>query len=278
MTYIKSALLSFFLFIGNAAHAAQPEPWALGFQPSASPIQEQVVEFHNLLLWIISIIVLLVLALIIYVSLRFNKKTNKKPSTVSHNTLIEVIWTAIPLIILVIIIIPSFGLLYKMDRTPDPEMTLKITGYQWYWGYEYPDYDGISFLSYMKKDDELLEGELRLLATDTMVVLPVQTNIQLLVTSADVIHSFAMPAFGVKKDAVPGRINETWVRINEPGIYYGQCSEICGKDHAYMPIMIKAVTKEEFDAWVVTAKEEYATYDQPIKNLAINYTTTDIIQ
>lgn len=253
-----------FLFIASLAatpaFAGQPVDWQMGFQPSASPVKERMEEFHNLLLYIIFAISFFVLGLLIYVAVRFNAKANPEPSKVTHNVLLEIVWTVIPVIILIIIIIPSFKLLYYGDRTENPEMTLKVTGYQWYWGYEYPDNDGINFLSYMIPDDEINKdkGEVRLLSTDTKIVLPIDTNIQILMTAADVIHAWTVPALGVKIDAVPGRLNEAWVRINKPGTYFGQCSEICGKDHSYMPIEIKAVTKEEFEAWLVTAKEEFA--------------------
>ncbi len=261
-----SAILIAFLLNISAAIAKEPFDYQLGFQPAGSPSMVEIVSFHNMMLWIIAGITAFVTLLLVYVILRFNKRTNPKPAEFTHNVLIEVIWTIIPVIILIIIIIPSLRLLYFTDRVQEPEMTLKVTGYQWYWGYEYPDHGGINFLSYMIPDDEinLDEGQRRLLSTDNAIVLPIDTDIQILVTSADVLHSFAMPALGLKTDAVPGRTNETWVRITEPGTYFGQCSELCGKDHAYMPIEIKAVSKEEFEAWVETAKEEFASLDTPI--------------
>ncbi|HIB63624.1 MAG TPA: cytochrome c oxidase subunit II, partial [Phycisphaerales bacterium] len=193
-----------------------------------------------------------------------------EPSQFSHNALIEVLWTAIPVIILVVISIPSFQLLYFLDRVENPDMTLKVTGRQWYWDYEYPDYGEIAFSSYQIPENEIDEskGQIRLLSTDNQVVLPIDTNIQILMTGGDVIHSWTVPAFGVKIDAIPGRLNETWVRIEKPGVYYGQCSEICGKDHAYMPIEVRAVTKEEFEQWLETAKEEFASLNtgtQPVR-------------
>lgn len=250
---LSTALLSALIFIQtNFAFAAEPVNWGLGFQDPASSSKERIVEFHNLLLWIITGIVLFVLALMIYVVLRYNRKANPTPAKFSHNVLVEIIWTIIPVVILIIIAVPSFKLLYYTDRIEEPEMTLKVTGYQWYWGYEYPDHNDIAFNAYMIPDADIdkSKGEKRLLSTDNKVVLPIDTNIQIIVTSADVIHSFAVPALGLKTDAVPGRLNETWVRINKPGIYYGQCSELCGKDHAYMPSEIHAVSKEDFDAWV----------------------------
>ncbi|MDH5721833.1 MAG: cytochrome c oxidase subunit II [Alphaproteobacteria bacterium] len=252
---------SLIMFSLIPALANEPVNWGLTFQPSASSSAERIHEFHNMLLYIISAIVGFVLLLLSIVILRFNKKANKTPSNVTHNVLLEIVWTVIPIVILIIIAVPSFKILYQNDKIAEPEMTLKVTGYQWYWGYEYPDQGGINFLSYMVKDEEIKDGQKRLLSTDNVVVLPIETNIALLVTAADVIHAWTIPAFGVKIDAVPFRTNETWFRINKPGVYYGQCSEICGKDHTYMPIEVHAVTKEEFRAWVARAKVEFASHD-----------------
>lgn len=246
------------------AFAGAPVDWQLGLQEAASPTMEYIVSFHGMMIWIITGISLFVLALLAWVVIRYNEKTNKKPSIFSHNIFIEVVWTVIPVVILIIIAIPSFKLLYFADRAVgEPEMTLKVTGYQWYWGYEYPDHGDINFLSYMIADDEIDEarGQKRLLSTDNVVVLPVDTNIQILGTAGDVLHAIAVPSLGIKMDAVPGRLNETWVRINEPGTYYGQCSELCGKNHAYMPIEIRAVSKKRFERWVKQAKVEYAHID-----------------
>lgn len=240
------------------ALASEPMPKQLGLQPAATPVMEQLTDFHNFILVIITAITLFVLALLIFIVIRFNAKANPEPQKFSHNTLIEVIWTVIPIVILIVIAIPSFKLLYYMDRTADPEMTLNVTGYQWYWGYEYPDHDGLFFESLMLEDDELADGQPRLLATDTDVVVPVNATVRLQITSEDVIHAWAIPSFGVKMDAVPGRLNETWFRATEVGTYYGQCSELCGIRHAYMPITVKVVTQEEFDEWILWAKEEYA--------------------
>ena len=237
---------------------AQAVNWGVNLQPSATSSEDRIQEFHDMLLVIITGISIFVLALLVYVVLRFNKKANPNPSKVTHNVLLEIVWTIVPVIILIIIAVPSFKLLYKNDRIVEPEMTLKITGYQWYWGYEYPDHDGISFNSYMVPTEELKEGQQRLLSTDNVVVLPVETDISILVTANDVLHAWAVPAFGIKIDAVPGQINETWFRIKKPGIYYGQCSELCGKDHAFMPIEVHAVSKEDFKAWVEKAKDEFA--------------------
>lgn len=253
-----------FLSIAPAL-AAQPENWAIGMQKPASPVAERIHAFHDdLVIWIITAICIFVLALLVYVVLRFNKRANPEPSKVTHNVLLEIVWTVIPVVILIIIAIPSFKLLYYGDRTEDPEMTIKVTGHQWYWEYQYTDEDELSFASYMIPDDKIDEnkGQVRLLSTDNPVVLPVDTNIQVLVTSSptDVIHSWTIPAFGIKVDAIPARLNEGWIRINKPGTYYGQCSELCGKDHAYMPIEIKAVSKEEYKQWLERAKEEFASF------------------
>ncbi|WP_206378207.1 cytochrome c oxidase subunit II [Sneathiella limimaris] len=255
---VVATLATLVLTMGSAAAQGQPEPWQFGFQEAFSPVAHLMHDFHNLLLVIITLISLFVLGLLIYVVLRFNRKANPTPSKTSHNTLIEVIWTVVPVIILVIIAIPSMQLLYFGDRVEKADMTLKAIGYQWYWGYEYVDHEGLAFDAVMLEEDQLKEGQPRLLATDNTIVLPVDTNIRLLVTAEDVLHSWALPAFGVKMDAVPGRINETWMRIEKEGMYYGQCSELCGARHGFMPIMIKAVSKEEYENWLVKAKEQYA--------------------
>ena len=228
------------------------------FQPAASPVMERMTHFHNGLLVLITAISLLVLALLVIVAVKFNAKSNPVPATFTHNIKLEVLWTAIPTVIVFALLFFSLPLLYYGDRFEKPDMTLKVTGYQWYWGYEYPDYEGLTFLSNMIPDADLQPGQKRTLSVDNVVVLPIDTNIQILVTASDVLHSFAVPAFGVKKDAVPGRLNETWVRITKPGIYYGQCSELCGKNHGFMPIEIHAVTKEEFEAWLTEAKAKFA--------------------
>ncbi len=252
------------------AFAQAPEPWQLNLQAPASQTAVLINDFHNILLWIITAIAIFVLILLVWVVIRYNAKANPEPSEFTHNVLIEVLWTVIPVAILVFIAIPSFQLLYYADHVENPDMTLKVTGRQWYWDYEYPDHEGLTFSSYPIADNEIDEakGQIRLLSTDNVVVLPIDTNIQILMTGGDVIHAWTIPAFGVKIDAVPGRLNETWVRIDKPGTYYGQCSEICGKDHSFMPIEVKAVTKEEFEQWVETAKEEFASIDarfQPIQ-------------
>lgn len=235
----------------------------MGFQPAASTTMERIADFHNLLLVIITLITVFVILLLLYVVVRFSEQRNPTPSKTTHNTLIEVLWTTVPVVILVIIAIPSFRLLYYSDRVEDAGMTIKAIGHQWYWSYEYPDHGDFTFDAIMLTDDELQEGQPRLLATDNMVVLPVDTRIRLLVTADDVLHNFALPAFGIKLDANPGKINETWVQITREGTYYGQCSEICGTGHSYMPISIKAVSKAAFDEWVAQAKQKYARAGEP---------------
>ena len=243
-------------------------PWQLGFQASASGVMDDIHWFNNMTLWIITAVTLFVLALLVIVMVRFNARANPTPSRTSHNTMIEVVWTIAPILILVVIAVPSFRLLYKQLDIPAYDMTIKATGYQWYWGYEYTDETlaGISFDSLMLKDDERaavaeargvpLTDVPRLLATDYDVVVPVGKTVRVQVTAADVLHAFAMPAFGVKIDAVPGRLNETWFKAEKTGVYYGQCSELCGKDHAFMPITVRVVTQEQFDAWSEAAKSD----------------------
>lgn len=239
------------------AAAGQPTDWAMGFQDSVSPVMDDLIWFDNILLWLITIISVFVLILLLIIMVRFNAKKNPEPSKTTHNTLIEVIWTVAPIMILVMIAVPSFRLLYKQMEIPEADVTIKAIGYQWYWGYEYPD-DGLEFEALMLEDDELAEGQPRLLATDTEVVVPVNKVVRMQITAEDVIHAWAIPSFGVKMDAVPGRLNETWFKATEVGTYYGQCSELCGIRHAFMPITVKVVTQEEYDEWLLWAKEEYA--------------------
>ena len=232
-------------------------------RPPASPVAEVVHNFNNELLVIITVITAFVLALLLYVIVRFNEKRNPTPSRTSHNGLLEVIWTVVPVLILVAVAIPSFRLLYFADRTPNAEMTIKAIGHQWYWSYEYPDNGNFTFDANLVDKKDLKPGQIWLLDTDNRLVLPVDTNIRLLVTATDVIHSWAMPPFAVKLDGEPGRVNETWFRITKEGTFYGQCSEICGIRHAYMPIAIEALSKDKFKAWAEQAKTKFAAVDQP---------------
>ncbi len=246
---------------GGVVFAAAPVPWQMGFQPAASPVMTEINDFHNLLLVIITLIAVFVLGLMLYVMVRFSAKRNPVPTRTTHNTVLEVIWTVVPITMLMLIAIPSFKLLYFMDRTANPEMTLKVIGHQWYWSYEYPDYGNFTFDALMIPDEELKPGAKRLLETDNRVVLPVGTNIRILMTSTDVIHAWAVPAFGVKTDTIPGRLTETWVRIEREGVYYGQCSELCGIKHGFMPIAVEAVSKPAFRQWLNEAKKKFAGLD-----------------
>lgn len=264
-----TALAAVLVGLTATALAAAPEPWQLGLQPAATPVAEQLEDLHDWLLIIITAITAFVMLLLLYVMVRFNASRNPVPSRTSHNTLVEVLWTVVPIVILVGIAIPSFRILYYADRTQEAEMTLKIIGHQWYWSYEYPDNGNFTFDALMVADEDLAEGQLRLLETDTEVVLPVDTNIRLLMTADDVIHAWAVPSFGVKLDAVPGKTNETWTRITREGVYYGQCSELCGVGHGYMPIRVRAVSKEAFADWVGQAQEEYAQVDGGAPSVAV---------
>jgi len=249
------------LITQHAYAKGQPTDWQLSFQEAASPLMSELISLHDFIFWIITFITIFVFVLLAYFCVKFSAKNNKKPSTTTHNSLIEVAWTVIPVIILVVISIPSFKLLYKQNDFSKIDMTIKATGYTWYWGYEYPDHGDFQFDAIMLQEDELEENQPRLLSTDNALVVPINKNIKMQITSdpAGVIHSWAMPSLGVKMDAIPGRLNETYFRITEPGMYYGQCSELCGPGHGFMPIMIKAVSDDEFSEWVVEAQEEFAT-------------------
>lgn len=245
------------------AHAEQPVNWQLGFQSAASPVMEEINRFHNLLLLLITFIVLFVLALLVTVAVRFNSRSNPAPSATTHNTAIEVIWTVAPIFILLAIAVPSFRLLYAEDVAPEAEMTLKLTGNQWYWTVAYPDQQDITYDVVMLEDADRPAGAPRLLAVDNDLVAPVDTTIRVIVTAADVIHAFAMPAMGVKIDAVPGQLNETWFKATREGIFYGQCSELCGSRHAFMPLALRVVGKQAFKEWAEAAKLKYATAPAP---------------
>ncbi|MCE3232360.1 MAG: coxB [Rickettsiaceae bacterium] len=237
------------LFASLKAFADKPVPWQLGMQEPVTPIMHKIVDFHNVLLVVIFAVAIFVTLLLLYVCVRFRAKNNPVPTKTSHNTLIEVIWTVVPVLILVALCVPSLKLLYYIEDVKDAEMTLKVVGNQWYWSYQYPDNGNIAFDSNILKDDELKGGN-RLLDVDNRVVLPVDTTIRIQTTGADVIHNWAIPAFGIKIDAVPGRLNEGWTRIEKTGVYYGQCSELCGVGHGFMPIAVEVVSKAEFAAWV----------------------------
>jgi cytochrome c oxidase subunit 2 len=252
VVFVTLALLT------GSADAQYPQPWQLGMQTPASPMKDRIESLHNLLLVIITIITLFVMVLLIYVMWRFRASAHPVPTRTTHNTMVEIIWTVVPIIILVIIAVPSFKLLYFEDRVPNAEMTLKITSHQWYWSYEYPDQGNLQFDSRIIDEADLKPGQKRLLEVDNRVVLPVDTNVRILITGSDVMHSWLVSALGVQMYAVPGRVNETWVKVERPGVYYGQCNQICGINHAYMPIAVEGVTKEQFNRWVVDAKKKFA--------------------
>ena len=249
------SLLSAPLLLASArAAAAAPRPWEIGLQPAATPVMANIHSFHDAMLILLAAISAFVLALLIYAVVRFNAGANPAPSRTTHNTIVEVVWTVVPVLILIAIAIPSFRLLYFQRDIPKADMTLKITGNQWNWTYDYPDNGAINFTAFLKPKAELQEGQPYLLTTDTSVVVPVNKVVKIIVTASDVIHSWAMPPFGVKIDAVPGRLNEDWFKAEKEGIFYGQCSELCGKDHAYMPIMLEVVSEADFNAWAAKAR------------------------
>jgi len=251
------ALGLFWLMMGQSALAEGAKNWGIDFQEAVTPVMVDLVKFNELLLIIIVPITAFVLFLLIYIVVRFNAKANPTASKTTHNTMIEVVWTIAPILILVVIAIPSLRLLYLADVVPEPDMTIKATGNQWYWTYEYPDHNGIEFDAVMLTDEEASAAKLpRLLGTDTIVVAPVNKIVRVQVTASDVLHDWAMPAFGIKIDAVPGRLNETWFQATKEGVYYGQCSELCGKDHAFMPIMVKIVSQANFDKWAAAALDD----------------------
>jgi cytochrome c oxidase subunit II len=237
------------------ADTGEPSPWGLGLQAAATPVMDEIHRFHNILLIIITLVTVFVLALLVIVMVRFNARANPTPSRTTHNALIEVIWTIAPVIILVCIAVPSFRLLFNELDPPPADLTVKATGKQWYWSYNYPDNGNFEFDSLLVEDKDLKPGQPRLLTVDNEMVVPVNKVVHVLVTGADVIHSFAMPSFGIKIDAVPGRLNDTWFKATQEGRFHGQCSELCGKDHAFMPITIRVVNDAEFAAWVEQEKK-----------------------
>ncbi len=258
-----AALAVLGMFLACGAQAELAKPWQLGMSEPASTSMEHIVWLHDFLLIIITVITLFVLALLIIVMVRFNEKANPVPSKTTHNTLIEVAWTTIPVLILIVIAVPSLKLVYFLDRTDEPEVTVKTIGNQWYWSYEYPDANaGFTFDSVMVPKDQLKPGQIRLLSVDNPVVLPIDTNIRVLMTSNDVIHAWALPQLIYKVDNVPGRINESWMRITREGTFYGQCSELCGVNHSYMPIVVQAVSKAAYQQWLTQAKKSFAAIDE----------------
>ena len=253
--FIFTALATIF---ATSALANQPKEWQLGFQDAASEGMRDIVNFHNnLLLPIIIAISVFVLFLMIYTCVRFRASANPVPSKRTHNVTVEILWTLIPCLILIVMAVPSFKILYKQDTIPKVDVTVKAVGYQWYWGYEYPD-ENIIFDSYMIETKDLKENQPRLLTVDHQVVVPVNKVVKVLITANDVLHAWALPSFGVKRDAVPGRINETWFKAEKIGTYYGQCSELCGIKHAFMPINVKVVSDEDYQEWLAEARVKFA--------------------
>ena len=265
-------MLSGLLLSIKGAFAAQPVDWQLGLQPAATDMMRQIREFEHYTMWFIVPITLFVLALLIYVCVKFKASANPTPSKTTHNTSIEVVWTLGPILILLAIAVPSFNILtQQLAPEEEPQLTIKATGYQWYWGYEYQTEGEVSFDSLMlQESDRATYGKEnvaeypRLLAVDNDIVVPVDTMVRLTVTAADVIHAFAMPAFGIKIDAIPGRLNETWFKAEKEGLYYGQCSELCGKDHAYMPIGIRVVSNEQYNTWLAAAADDLESANEAL--------------
>jgi len=259
LTAVAATVAALFAGAGAAfAGLGQPTPWQLGLQDAASPVMAEIEWFHNYVLAFITVITIFVLALLVIIILRFNARANPTPSRTTHNTPLEVIWTVVPVLILVAIAIPSFRLLFEELTVPTPDLTVKATGKQWYWSYAYPDNGNFEFDSLIVADKDLKPGQPRLLTVDNEMVVPVNKVIHVLVTGADVIHSFAVPSFGIKIDAVPGRINDTWFKATVEGTFHGQCSELCGKDHGFMPITVRVTDDKGFAAWAAQAKQKYA--------------------
>ncbi len=252
------AIGSIGLLLAVPALAQAPHNWQLGFQPPFSPTQRAIEDLHALVLWLMAVVTIFVAALLGYVIWKFRSSVNPKASRTSHHTVLEVAWTVLPVLILVLIAIPSFRVIYYQDRTSAADMTLKVIGHQWYWEYQYPDQGDLKFDSYMVQEADLKPGQLRQLEVDNQVVLPAGKNVRILITGADVIHSFFIPSLGVQRYAIPGRTIETWVRVDQPGTYYGQCNQVCGTNHSAMPISVRALTEPEFAAWVEEAKTKFA--------------------
>ena len=243
---------------GHAALADYPRPWEIGMQKAASPVEADIQHLHSVIMAVITVITLFVAALLVWIVYRYDHKRNAVASRTSHHTMLEVAWTTLPVVILLVIWIPSIKLVFYQDRAVNADMTVKVTGHQWYWEYTYPDQGGIDFSSYVVPDDQLKPGQMRLLAVDNELVVPAGKTIRVLTNSSDVIHSFFVPSLGMQRYAIPGRTIETWFKADAPGTYYGECNQICGINHSAMPIAIRAVPEAEFDAWVQEAKKKYA--------------------
>jgi cytochrome c oxidase subunit 2 len=244
--------------LGLGSHpvfAQMPRPWEMGMQPAFSPMKRAIIDLHNLVLVLITIITVFVTVLLAWVCYRYNERRNPIPSQTSHHTGLEIAWTVVPVLILVVMAIPSFRLIYYLDRTPDPDMTVKVTGHQWYWEYTYPDNGNVDIESRYIHDEDLKPGQLRLLEVDNQLTIPVGKKIRILTNSADVIHSFFIPSLGAQRYAIPGRTIEMWIMAEKPGVYYGECNQICGQDHSKMPIAVHAVSEPEFNAWIEQAKK-----------------------
>jgi cytochrome c oxidase subunit 2 len=260
---MKKIITLFFLILaGQTCLADAPVPWQMDFQEAASPIMRELWWFHNFLFIITAAIVIFVFLLLAYVVIRFNAKSNPVPATFTHNIAIEVIWTVIPILLLVVIAVPSFRILKMAEHSPPAEMTIKVVGSQWFWTYSYPDHGNIEFDSYIIPEKDLKPGQRRLLEVDRRMVIPENTTVKFLITAADVLHSFAIPSLGIKTDAVPGKTNESWTRVEKKGVYYGQCSELCGVNHGFMPIALEVVSKEDFEKWLLTAKQHASSKNQ----------------
>ena len=266
---IGAGVLAGLLSSTVGAFADQPRPWQMNFQPAVTPVMEQIEDFHRLLLVIITLISLFVLALILWIIVRYNSRANPTPSKVSHHTLLEVVWTIVPVIILVLIAIPSFRLLYFEADVPPVDLTINAIGHQWYWTYQYPDKGKLQFDSVMLTDEQAAKkNEPRLLGVDNPIVVPVNKVVKVVTSGSDVIHSWAVPAFGVKMDAIPGRLNVTWFKALKEGTYYGQCSQLCGAHHAFMPIEVRVVSEAEFEKWLAAAKKQFAADDSGMTRTA----------
>ena len=262
LKFLIIGFLSILIFPAGSALTSEPLPWQIGLQPAAGSISVMATDLHNLLLIIITAISLFVLFLMIYVCVRFRADRNPNPSKRTHNSILEVMWTVIPVLILVVIAVPSFRLLYYLDKQIEPDMTIKVTGIQWYWNYEYPD-QNVAFDSYMISEEDLKPGQKRLLDVDNPLVLPEGSKVKVLIAGNDVMHSFFVPSLAVQEYSVPGRLNEVWMDIpNGEKTYYGQCNQICGINHAYMPVVVKVLTKENYANWLKNAKIEFASMDE----------------
>ena len=262
LSRLSATALIFGILLGSAGAAfaglGEPSPWQMGLQDSASPVMDDITSFNTFLFWLTSAIAVFVLVLLAVVIVRFNARANPIPSRTTHNMLLEIMWTIVPVVILAAIAVPSFRLLYVELDVPKPDLTVKVTGKQWFWTYAYPDNGNFEFDSLMVDEKDLKPGQLRLLAVNREMVVPVNKIVHVLVTGADVIHSFNVPSFGIRIDAVPGRINDTWFKATKEGVFYGQCSELCGKDHSFMPIAVHVVSQADFDTWAAQAKKEFS--------------------